>query len=124
LVLLGIGIRSAWRVALTRASAAGAGAQGATSAEGIGSAASETSPSRERSVETGPNEFRLIGNWESHKYHLETCNYAKEMDPRHRLVLKSHEQAKSQNYTPCRACFGTPSRTAAPSSTAQSTTGS
>jgi len=61
-----------------------------------------------------PDEVHLIGNLESHKYHLDTCYYAKAMAVRHRIVLKSHEQAKSQHYSPCEACLSTGSKPAPP----------
>ncbi len=53
-------------------------------------------------TEAGPDEFKLIGNLESHKYHIDDCHYAKSMAARHRIVLKSHDQAKSQHYSAVR----------------------
>jgi serine/threonine protein kinase len=136
LILIGMGIRSAWPSRPAQLNASSAGAERVSSAEGTllshavspppsaESGSATNSESLDSMAEIRAGQIRLIGNWESHKYHLETCNYAKEMDPKHRLVLKSHEQARMQNYSPCRACLGTGSRTVAPARAAQSTTGS
>jgi hypothetical protein len=56
------------------------------------------------------DEVQLVGNWESRKYHLATCHYAREMDPKHRVTLKNHDEARLQKYSPCRACVGAGSK--------------
>jgi serine/threonine protein kinase len=116
LILFGIGIHSLWpfpiyrRGAFERTRERGASKDGTALADSLKIDGART------------DDVRLIGNWESRKYHLETCYYAKEMDPKHRLVLESHEQAKSQNYSPCRACLATRPKTARPPSAAQTKT--
>jgi serine/threonine protein kinase len=77
----------------------------------------------ELSAGASSDDVRLIGNVESRKYHLETCPYAKGMDPRHRIPLKNHEQAKSQGYAPCRACLRTLSKAVAPAPAAHAAEG-
>ncbi|MFI5461295.1 MAG: serine/threonine-protein kinase [Isosphaerales bacterium] len=131
LILIVIGSLIAWSPWKTRPDAPDAGAPGRPSATGTLLADSASPPfppaeagRREKIASRDPtgrpltDEVRLIGNRESHKYHLETCHLAKMMDARHRLPIKSHEQAQKDGYSPCAVCLGTgPKPTSPPSAT-------
>jgi len=123
LILIGIASLKPWSPGKTRPDAPDTGAAGHPSTRGTLLADSASLPfppaeagqekkiaSRDSTAGSLPDEVRLIGNGESRKYHLDTCQYAKKIDPRHRVPLKSHEQAKADGYSACAVCLGTGSK--------------
>jgi len=136
LILIVIGSLKPWSPGKIRPDAPDTGSQGRPSTTGTLLADSASPPfppagagqpkkfaSRD-STAGSLDEVRLIGNSESRKYHLDTCHLAKMMGAGHRHPLKTHEQAKSEGYSPCGVCLGTGSKPTSPTSAAQLIKGS
>ena len=56
------------------------------------------------SSNTQTKDCAFVGSKNSNKYHLPTCRYAKNIDPKNLVCFSSQDEAKSKGYLPDKNC--------------------
>jgi len=51
-----------------------------------------------------PCQTALVGNKNTKKYHLTSCQFIKSMKPEHLVKLNSAKEAKAAGYVACKVC--------------------
>jgi len=132
LILIVIGILSAWPSRNARPGSSAVGVEGLQSPNGArlakpapppsppaGAGQGKKTGSRTTTPGAQTDEVRLIGNKDKHRYHLATCPTLNSMNERNRIDLKSGEYAESLGYQPCGVCLPSGSKPISPASAAQ-----
>ncbi len=66
--------------------------------------ASNTKPTKSQSTKESDKSLSYIGNINSKKFHLSSCDGAMNMNEKNKVYFFSKEEAQSNGYTPCKSC--------------------